>query len=335
MHPGPLRRVDWGFDTPLSTGAYGGGRDKGGCPMAVLADAFPPQTPFGSRTLFRGRVGSDVAVLQTVYNQCLKVMDPPGAPLGRPIPVTGVYDGATTRAVRNLQAYFGIAADGVAGPDTYFLFGHGVERHVTYGGPRYGSRPLRPGMTGGDVTVLQNRLNLFRYSRILDHPADGTFGPRTAAAVRAFAADAGTDGNPEPRGDGAWADTCEATCILTYAGGRTLLDGRDGLDVVFIQLLLRTLGFYTGPIHGLYSPGLQAAVLRLQESAGIAADGVVGTATYLALGRLNHAPAPSPMPLPCTAPPPARRRVLCWCSRVAGGLGAEPFVPHARRLRIP
>ncbi len=58
--------------------------------MALFADAFPPQIPFGSRGLVRGRVGSDVAVLQTVYIQCLKVMDPPQGPLGRPLPVTGV-----------------------------------------------------------------------------------------------------------------------------------------------------------------------------------------------------------------------------------------------------
>ncbi len=280
--------------------------------MALFETTFPPYVPFGSRTLSGGEDGTDVAVLQTVYNQSLKVMNPPQGPLGQPISVTGIYDFATGQAVRNVQSYFGTSVDGVAGPNTYFLFGQGVDDHVTYGGPRYGSRTLSQGNTGGDVTVLQNRLNLFRYSSILGGPADGIFGPKTTAAVAQFQIDAIANGDTGLETNGVvTVGTFDATWIYTYAGGRGLFTGRNGFDVMFIQVLLRKLGFYGGAITGFYDGATQAAVIGFQQSAGISTDGVVGQSTYYQLGLRNQVPAPSPY----TAPPigPVTRQVSACC----------------------
>ncbi len=267
--------------------------------MARFEELYPPYVAFGSRDLSGGERGSDVAVLQTIYNQALRVMNPPLGPLGQPIPVTGTFDPATKQAVRNVQSYFGISVDGIAGPATYFLFGQGVDGDVTYGGPRYGSRELQQGMTGGDVTVLQNRLNLFRYSSQIGAPADGVFGAKTAAAVSQFQHDAIANGDTGLATSGVvTTGTFDATWIYTLAGGRGIFTGRNGFDVVFIQLLLRKLGFYGGPVHGYYDAATQAAVTAFQHSAGIAADGTVGQATYYALGQRNQVAAPSPMPVP-------------------------------------
>lgn len=267
--------------------------------MALFETTFPPFVAFGSRNLSGGETGTDVAVLQTIYNQMLKVMNPPLGPLGQPIPVTGVYDAATKQAVRNVQSYFGISVDGVAGPNTYFLFGQGVGPNVTYGGPRFGSRTLQQGSTGGDVTVLQNRLNLFRYSSAIGAPADGVFGAKTATAVMQFQMDAIANGDTGLATSGVVTQgTFDALWIYTYAGGRGIFTGRNGFDVVFLQVLLRKLGFYNGPITGYYDAATRAAVIAFQQSAGIAADGVVGQATYFALGQHNLVPAPSPMPIP-------------------------------------
>jgi peptidoglycan hydrolase-like protein with peptidoglycan-binding domain len=272
--------------------------------MALFEQLFPPVVSFGARTLVGGERGTDVAVLQTIYNQSLKVMNPP-TPIGPPVPVTGVYDQATRQAVRAVQSYFDLPADGVVGPDTYFVFGQGVGPHVTYGGPRYGSRTLSLGVSGGDVTVLQNRLNLFRYSSFLGGPADGVFGPRTAEAVRQFQQDAVANGDTGLAVDGVvGAATGDATWIYTYAGGRGLFVGRNGLDVVFLQLLLQRLGFYSGRIDGFFGAVTRAAVVAFQTAAGIAADGVVGPHTYFALGQRNQVAAPAPMPVPPLVPAP-------------------------------
>ena len=267
--------------------------------MALFEQTYAPYVPFGSRNLSGGEHGTDVAVLQTLYNQALKVMNPPLGPMGQPIPVTGSYDAATRQAVRNVQSYFALSVDGVAGPNTYFVFGQGVGSHVTYGGPRFGSRTLQEGSAGGDVTVLQNRLNLFRYSLALGAPADGVFGDRTATALRQFQTDAAANGDTGLAVDGVCGpSTFDALWIYSYAGGRGIMTGRDGLDVVFLQVLLAQLGFYGGRITGLYDSATRSAVVNFQQAAGISADGVVGQQTCHALGLRNTVAAPSPYPVP-------------------------------------
>lgn len=295
--------------------------------MALFETTFPPTVAFGSRTLSAGEQGTDVAVLQTVYNLMLKVMNPPQGPMGQPVTPTGIYDAATVQAVKNIQSYFGITVDGVAGPNTYFLFGQGVGAHVTYGGPGYGSRTLSQGSQGGDVTVLQNRLNLFRYSSILGKPADGIYGSRTASAVIQFQLDAAANGDTGLTADGVVGpSTADATWIYTYAGGRGIFTGRNGFDVSFIQTLLKELGFYSGPVHGYYDTPTSTAVIAFQTAAGISADGVVGQATYFALGQRNLVAAPLPLPVPPITPIPAESRccvtLLPTTAAVAPALGA-------------
>ncbi len=267
--------------------------------MALFETTFPPYVPFGSRTLSLRSpqmTGTDVAVLQAVYDLMLMTMNPPLGPMGSPIPITGRFDAATRQAVRNIQSYFGLSVDGIAGTNTYFVYGQGVGPNTTYGGPVYGSRSLSQGSTGGDVTILQNRLNCFRYASILGGPADGVFGTRTAGAVLAFKADAVSNGDTGlvPNavvGDGAF----DATWLYTFAGGRGIFSGRNGFDVVFVQVLLRNLGIYGGRITGYYDAATIAAVRTFQGFEGIAVDGVVGPVTFYHLGLHNNVPAPNPL----------------------------------------
>ena len=80
--------------------------------------------------------------------------------------------------MRNIQSYFGPSTDGIIGPNTYFVYGKGVGPNTTYG-----SRALSQGASGGDVTILQNRLNCFRYASLIGRPADGDFDAATSQAV--------------------------------------------------------------------------------------------------------------------------------------------------------
>lgn len=283
--------------------------------MALFEQLFPPVVSFGRRTLSQGDRGTDVAVLQTVFDNMLKVMNPPLGPIGPAIPVTGVYDAATVQAVRNIQSYFGIPVTGVADAETFWLFGQGVGPHVTFGGPRYGSRTLTVGVSGGDVTVLQNRLNCFRYSSAIGHPANGVFGPETANAVRQFQQDSIANGDTGLAVDGVvGAQTGDATWIYTYAGGRGLLTTRvnNGFDVVFVQRVLAGLGFYRGPIHGFYDRATIQAVTNFQRHSGITVDGEVGPQTFFAIGRHNRVAAPGPMPVPPIGAAPGRQVNCCF-----------------------
>jgi len=182
------------------------------------------------------------------------------------------------------------------GPNTFFVFGQGVGSHTTYGGPQYGLRELQQGDRGGDVTILQNRLNCFRYSAIIGHPANGVFDAATARAVLAFKADAAANGDTGfPVNPVAGSGFYDATWLYTFAGGRAIQTGRNGFDVVFLQVLLAQLGFYSGRYTGYYDAATRAAVIAFQTSRHIAADGTVGQSTFYQLGLNNQEPAPQPL----------------------------------------
>ncbi len=266
--------------------------------MDRFASLFGPYVRFGSRNLYltypRLR-GTDVAVLQGVYNVMHEVMTPP---IGDPVPLTGEFDANTMTAVQNVERQFGLAQDGVAGPNVFFAYGQGVPPFTTYGGPVFGIRELSQGDSGGDVKILQNRLNLFRYASQVGAPADGIFGPKTAAAALTFKQDAIANGNTgltynSVVGSGAY----DSLWIYTFVGGRAIQSGRNGFDVVFLQVLLQNLGYYSGARNGLYDATTKAAVVAFQQAHHLSADGVVGPATFYALGQHNPNTAPFPLPV--------------------------------------
>jgi peptidoglycan hydrolase-like protein with peptidoglycan-binding domain len=261
--------------------------------MALFDTIFPPYQPFGSRTLSSGLSGTDVAILQAVYNLMTSII---GSTLGAPISLNGDFDVATQQAVEGIQAYFGLTADGLVGPQTFFAFGQGVGANTTYGGPVYGSRELSLGMAGGDVTILQNRLNGFRYAAILGHPANGTFDQATRSAVLAFKQDAANNGDAGfPNNAIAGYGFFDASWLYTLTGGRALFSGRNGFDVVFLQALLEKIGYQPGSHTGFYDAATMRAVEAFQTDQKIVVDGVVGPVTFYRLGLSNAVAAPSPM----------------------------------------
>lgn len=92
--------------------------------------------------------------------------------------IDGIEGQQTRAAVRRLQKRRGLAVDGVAGPATRRALGK-LGRHPL------GSRPLRAGMVGFDVTALQFELAWHGFP---SGDFDGVFGPRLDTAVRRFQA---------------------------------------------------------------------------------------------------------------------------------------------------
>ncbi len=60
--------------------------------------------------------------------------------------------------------------------------------------------------------------------------------------------------------------------------------GSRGDEVRRIQNKLKSLGFFTGTVDGIYGVQTQSAVKRYQRSVGITADGIAGPKTLLYLG---------------------------------------------------
>ncbi len=227
---------------------------------------------FGGRVLKLGSTGDDVTVLQTLLNKL-------PASITNPVTVDGTFGSATEASVKKFQGYFGLTADGIVGKNTFLYFGE-----VT-GSNAFGSRTLKQGSSGNDVTILQNRLagDLKKYATALGMPADGQFGSKTQAAVKLFQGDNGlsVDGI-------VGRNTFNKLYVKTNYGGRLLqkdrADRNQGFDVFFLQERLKSLGYYTAAVDGKFGATTEAAVKALQTAAKIGVDGVVGPKTYYNLG---------------------------------------------------
>ena len=63
-----------------------------------------------------------------------------------------------------------------------------------------------------------------------------------------------------------------------------LKQGSSGGEVKEVQRRLKLWGYYKGSVDGVFGAGTKAAVISFQKKNGLTADGVVGKATYKALG---------------------------------------------------
>ncbi len=55
-------------------------------------------------------------------------------------------------------------------------------------------------------------------------------------------------------------------------------------DIKLVQKRLKTWGYYTGAVDGIYGPKTKSAVLLFQKRNGLVADGIIGNKTLAALG---------------------------------------------------
>jgi peptidoglycan hydrolase-like protein with peptidoglycan-binding domain len=167
--------------------------------------------------------------------------------------------------------------------------------------------PAPAAAASGRVAALQVAL---RAVGLYAGTVDGTDGPGTRAAVRAFQARHGlaVDGIAGPatrralgrRGRPAW-------------GSRALHAGERGWDVAVLQFLLAREGFPSGTVDGGFGAHLDAALRRFQRWAGVPPDGVAGPATRRAL----------------RGPRPATPLRFAWPVRAAVG---DRFGPRGARF---
>ena len=139
---------------------------------------------------------------------------------------------------------------------------------------------LQKGDSGISVTNLQKNLKTLGY---YDGPTTGYYGDLTEAAVNRF-----QRFNRLTVNGIAGIETLQTLESIMNAdtGGRfpgVLSVGSQGDNVVNLQLRLKNLGHYTGPITGYYGELTEIAVRRYQTSKGLNADGVVGRSTWSSL----------------------------------------------------
>ena len=110
--------------------------------------------------------------------------------------------------------------------------------------------------------------------------ADGIFGDRTEAAVRAFQRDQGLTVDGVVGRAETWPALLDAVAVADRTAISpslpVLRNGDRGASVALLQESLNALGFDSGAADGIFGDRTEAAVRNFQRSEGLADDGVVG-----------------------------------------------------------
>ena len=75
--------------------------------------------------------------------------------------------------------------------------------------------------------------------------------------------------------------------VQTAVAAAVLRQGSTGGEVKEVQRRLKNWGYYSGAVDGIFGSGTKKAVISFQKKNGLTADGVVGKATYKALGMTD------------------------------------------------
>ena len=218
--------------------------------------------------------------------------------------ITGVYNDATTEAVKAFQKKSSLEEDGVLGPITRtVLYGvnaiYAVPTAIPVSTPAPTTTPLTPenviviraGSMGEVVRRLQARLQELGYytSRL-----DGVYLTDDIEAVRAFQSanglkvdgKAGYETQTALYSDSAIRGNANVTSGET-ALVSTLRYGSEGNEVTTLQNRLIALGYLAGSADGKFGRDTKSAVIAFQKANGLSADGVVGADTSAKLYASN------------------------------------------------
>lgn len=199
--------------------------------------------------------------------------------------VDGIFGPMTRDAVLAFQKSNGLVQDGIVGRMTWTALGVNCDTPTP---PPINHCPtLVQGNTGPAVVNLQG---LLKRKGFYTGNVDGIFGPLTRAAVVAFQASAGLvqDGIVGIKTWTALGVNCHTPTPPPVNHCPILEQGSTGPAVVTLQELLKTRGFYTGNIDGIFGPLTRTAVIAFQECMGLVQDGIVGIKTWTALGVNCH-----------------------------------------------
>jgi|GEM_PF-960608 len=263
--------------------------------LALMLDLFIGSVNPALALLQLGSRGPEVAELQ---EQLVRA----GYRFGVP---TGIYDEVTQAAVMEVQRLNGLAVDGIAGPNTLAVLSRYSESGTASSdsaGTVAGST-LRRESRGPNVTALQNQLKTTGYytgtitgyygeltqgaveafQRANGLVVDGIAGPNTLAALnRAATSPQPSRPAPQPSSN-IPSQTSRPSQNAQSASVPTLREGIRSSDVTVLQNQLKAAGYYTGPTTGYFGSQTETAVRRFQAAQGLAADGIYGPASRLAL----------------------------------------------------
>ena len=155
-----------------------------------------------------------------------------------------------------------------------------------------GSRTLRVGVSGDDVSELQTLLKRLGY---FDTNVTGYYGNVTKSSVLSFQSAyglsrdgiAGSQTTYKLKYENRVAEVVADAVVDSFVRTRTLARGTTGADVQNLQRVLKSLGYLPASLHPTQYFGSQThnAVLSFQKQNGLVCDGRVGAATASAINK--------------------------------------------------
>ena len=182
--------------------------------------------------------------------------------------VDGVWGSKTSAAVKKFQSAYGLKADGVVGSSTSSKLG--VKLPISGG--------ISKGKTTANIAAVQARLKTYGYYK---GTVDGAWGNKTLSAVLGYQSNAGlsVDGVV---GNGTASKL--GLTLSTAARNGGINKGKTYENVKAVQNALKSSGYYTGSVDGVWGKKTMCAVMAFQSDNKLTVDGVVGSATERAMG---------------------------------------------------
>ncbi len=246
---------------------------------------FKTSPPYPGTPLMVGSYGSEVARVQKYLNALSKVEYPV---LGT-ISVDGRYGSDTEKTVTLYQTLSNLTPDGIVGEDTWDTLVDDYNSKIGGSADTYPGIPLSSGMSGQDVTHMQNYLNALAknpYTAIEELNVDGTFGDGTQNSTILMQMQFALK-NDGIIGENTWDKIVQLQSrkehVITQYPGYYISVGASGNEVRFIQSYCNSNRGISLTINGEYGQETQSAVITIQEKNNLKADGIVGSLTWSVL----------------------------------------------------
>ncbi len=267
--------------------------------------------PYGGNLLNIGSSGPAVKKMQFYLSRIATFNPAVPAPV-----VDGIYGAGTADSVRSFQKAYDLQPDGVIGPNTWDAIESLYTGSLKADDPKgsvdvrpYPGTPIRYGSWGDDVVCVQKMLNAVdsEFPVIPRVTVDGAFGSATQRAVQSFQSTFGltADGVVGPAtwnglskmyaavSSGCTENAPAPADQMDYPGV-LLKNGSTGPFVSYIQQRLDEIAVVVATIPTLAADGrfgarTQGAVVAFQSTFGLAADGIVGPATWRKINSVYNA----------------------------------------------
>ena len=220
--------------------------------------------------------------------------------------ITGNFGTLTEAAVMKFQRANNLSADGIAGTKTLDKIASKVKGSSSdssssgsSSSTSSGSSSLRYGVRSEAVRQMQEDLKdlgyytgsvtgnygklteeaVYNFQRSNNLSADGIAGAKTLARI---ASEKSGSGSSSSSGSGSSSNSSSGSSS-TLSTSAVLMKNSSGDEVLKLQKMLASLGFYSGNQTGNFGDKTRDAVMAFQKKMGLTADGIAGKRTLTAI----------------------------------------------------